>query len=445
MRDPLLHHPDAAPAARTGGDSPGAGGQSAHGVAAPTADPVKVLLERHRALCERAVDPLEIAAALEAHGITDRTAGRFRHRDVFALAEELYARTPRAEDDQDGRLTGPARIGVPDGERGRVGERGPGGQRGRGGEARRSATAEEIARPTARLPRWAPLALLPGAVPAAALAVPTPSAPSPGPLPIVVAVAGAVATAGALAGCLRYGPLRAAPRTGAPRPALVRALSAVRALLWCGPLPAAVLLDGAAGGPAAAGGSELLRNAGLAVPGGATAVLLALLLAVAPAAGCAHLFAVRARRGLAASRGLADFATATRPLLLGAVALFTTALGGLLALTATVLGDRPGGATVVGCLALGTLFFLARLLTVHGFARTAGAALIAGCTARALALAGEQAARLTGVDWLDAPSRAVTAAGGPGAVTALVCTVAALALLVRACALLTRASAHAGR
>ncbi|NEC83995.1 hypothetical protein G3I38_33385, partial [Streptomyces sp. SID7958] len=34
------------------------------------ADPVKALLHRHRELCERAVDPLEIAAGLEAHGIT---------------------------------------------------------------------------------------------------------------------------------------------------------------------------------------------------------------------------------------------------------------------------------------------------------------------------------------------------------------------------------------
>ncbi|MGW6990867.1 hypothetical protein, partial [Streptomyces sp. NPDC054946] len=57
-------------------------------------DPVKALLHRHRELCERAVDPLEIAAGLEAHGITDRTAARFRHRDVFSLAEELYARSP---------------------------------------------------------------------------------------------------------------------------------------------------------------------------------------------------------------------------------------------------------------------------------------------------------------------------------------------------------------
>ncbi|WP_327264321.1 hypothetical protein OG444_25270 [Streptomyces sp. NBC_01232] len=60
-------------------------------------DPVKALLHRHRDLCERAVDPLEIAAGLEAHGITDRTAARFRHRDVFSLAEELYARSPHEE------------------------------------------------------------------------------------------------------------------------------------------------------------------------------------------------------------------------------------------------------------------------------------------------------------------------------------------------------------
>ncbi|NEB65660.1 hypothetical protein G3I39_01030, partial [Streptomyces fulvissimus] len=51
-------------------------------------------MHHHRDLCERAVSPLEIAAGLEAHGLTDRTAARYRHRHVFALAEELYARTP---------------------------------------------------------------------------------------------------------------------------------------------------------------------------------------------------------------------------------------------------------------------------------------------------------------------------------------------------------------
>ncbi|MER5933651.1 hypothetical protein [Streptomyces sp. NPDC002054] len=58
-------------------------------------DPVKALMRRHRELCERAVDPLEIAAGLEALGVTDRTAARFRHRDVFSLAEEIHARVPR--------------------------------------------------------------------------------------------------------------------------------------------------------------------------------------------------------------------------------------------------------------------------------------------------------------------------------------------------------------
>ncbi|CAM5414112.1 hypothetical protein [Streptomyces abikoensis] len=61
------------------------------------ADPVKALLHRHHGLCARAVDPLEIAAVLEAGGLTDRAAAECRHRDVFSLADELYARAERAE------------------------------------------------------------------------------------------------------------------------------------------------------------------------------------------------------------------------------------------------------------------------------------------------------------------------------------------------------------
>lgn len=54
------------------------------------------LCERFRELCASAVDPLEIAAALEADGRSDQAA-RVRHgfRDVFALAEEMYRRVPR--------------------------------------------------------------------------------------------------------------------------------------------------------------------------------------------------------------------------------------------------------------------------------------------------------------------------------------------------------------
>ncbi|KUJ64306.1 hypothetical protein ACZ90_57000 [Streptomyces albus subsp. albus] len=72
-------------------------------------DPVVALLHRHRTLCEQAVDPLEIAAGLEAHGVSDRAAAHFRHRDVFSLAEELYARVPHA-DGRDRTGTGDAPV-----------------------------------------------------------------------------------------------------------------------------------------------------------------------------------------------------------------------------------------------------------------------------------------------------------------------------------------------
>ncbi|NEC67665.1 hypothetical protein G3I41_23955, partial [Streptomyces sp. SID9727] len=74
-----------------------------------TADPVRALMHRHRELCERAVDPLEIAAGLEAHGVTDRTAARYRHRDVFSLAEELFARVPAVAADPVAKGPAPAR------------------------------------------------------------------------------------------------------------------------------------------------------------------------------------------------------------------------------------------------------------------------------------------------------------------------------------------------
>lgn len=53
-------------------------------------------MHRHEALVAGAVDEWEVAAGLEAQGVTDGVARRLRHRDVFGLAEELYARVPRA-------------------------------------------------------------------------------------------------------------------------------------------------------------------------------------------------------------------------------------------------------------------------------------------------------------------------------------------------------------
>ncbi|BAJ30658.1 hypothetical protein KSE_48800 [Kitasatospora setae KM-6054] len=56
---------------------------------------MRELLDANRELCEHAIDPLEIAAALEDSGLATDGAARYRHADVFGLAEELYARVPR--------------------------------------------------------------------------------------------------------------------------------------------------------------------------------------------------------------------------------------------------------------------------------------------------------------------------------------------------------------
>lgn len=72
-----------------------AGGAAPGGPGSPVGDPVREVMAEHRALCERAVDPLEIAAGLEEAGLGPQAAARCRHADLFSLAEELYARVPR--------------------------------------------------------------------------------------------------------------------------------------------------------------------------------------------------------------------------------------------------------------------------------------------------------------------------------------------------------------
>ncbi|WP_263986351.1 hypothetical protein [Streptomyces sp. NK15101] len=353
-------------------------GPAADGAARPRsrrgqADPVKVLMHRHRELCERAVDPLEIAAGLEAQGFTDRTAARFRHRDVFSLAEELYARVPRGQEN-------PAPVVEPE---------------------------------RARAP-WALAALAPGGV---AGLTGLGLALGHGPVRLAVGAAGSLALGGALLLAVRQGPFRGPDGGAVPA-----------ARLWTLWLLAY-----------AVGGDGLLDQVLTGGPDGpwelAPAPLLGLALAVAPAAWGAHIFASRARRRIADSRGLADFAAATRPLLLGTVTLQLLALAALLALT----GFSSGA------LALGALLLLARLHTVHGHPETAAAVLAAACAGEALALASVLAARvpLPGFDALAAPVRALVEAWGPGAVPTLVCGAAALGLLAHATGALTRASAHA--
>nr|WP_261994631.1 hypothetical protein [Streptomyces sp. me109] len=342
-------------------------------------DPVKALMHRHRELCERAVDPLEIAAGLEAHGLTDRTATRFRHRDVFSLAEEMYAR--RARDVEPAARTAPAeRSGA------RAG--------------------------------WAVLALLPGILCAATVGGLRFTEGHPR---LAVAATGILAVSAGLRAALRRGPL------GTSR----RATNGTRA--WtCWLIAYALFGDGLLSAALSGGPDDPWPPA--------TAPVLALALSCAPAVWCAHLFMARARRGLAASRGLAEFAVTVRPLLLGVVALYLCALGALLALCGTALDQPPAYA---GAGALGALLLLARLLAARGFGHAPAVVLGAVGAAEATATATVFAGRLPGCAFLCTPVETVAQAWGPGAVPALACGTGALVLLVHATRTLTRASAHA--
>ncbi|WP_374985957.1 hypothetical protein [Streptomyces fradiae] len=393
-----------------------------------TGDPVKVLLHRHRELCERAVDPLEIAAGLEACGVTDRVVAGYRHRDVFSLAEELYARVPRDRSvTPDGaprpggdRATGPE----PDADFAPVPVPGPacaaphagatawhaggtacGGGAGRGGLRRRG--GHTLA------------ALLPAAVCAAALAV---HARATGPLLIAATAAGAAGLAAALHLAVRRGPLRAPGR--APLTTWAATLLLVLYSAY-----GDGLLDQLVGG----GPDQPWPPA--------TAPLLGLAAAVAPAALCARLFAVQARRRLAASRALDDFTAGARPLLLAVVALQLAALTGLLAAARLAPGTRPGA--LAPAVALGALLFLARLLAVYGFPHAGSIALGGAAAAEALGCLSLLAGRLPGCGAVAVPVRRVVESWGAAAVPGAACTAAALVLLGYASAVLSRASAHA--
>ncbi|MGW0910339.1 hypothetical protein ACWD1Z_01145 [Streptomyces sp. NPDC002784] len=350
-------------------------------------DPVKALMHRHRELCERAVDPLEIAAGLEAHGVTDRTAARFRHRDVFSLAEEMYARMPHD------------------------------------GDAPERSTAPSTNRVRAD---WVVLALLPGALCAAAV---TALRLTEGQARLIVAVVGVLVGAVVLRLAVSRGPLRVTDRVQRPT-----------AAWFCWLTGYAALGDGLLGAALADGPATLPTG----TPDGAWPLavtgVLALTLSFAPATWCAHLFTVRARRRLAASRGLEEYATSVQPLLLGTFALYLASLTALAALTGAAL-DEPAAHPQV--LTLGALLLLGRLLAAHGFTHAPAVVLGAAATAEALALASVFLARLPGCGFLATPVESLATAWGPGAVPALVCGAGALTLLIHSSRTLTRASAHA--
>ncbi|PZT78018.1 hypothetical protein DNK56_24650 [Streptomyces sp. AC1-42W] len=341
-------------------------------------------MRRHRELCERAVDPLEIAAGLEAHGVTDRTAARYRHRDVFSLAEELFARVP-------------AVVGEP------------------------AAPGPAPARDVTTRAAWTLRALLPGAACLTTLlALRLTEGVLGGDARLALGCGGALLTLIALLLAVRTGPLGAAP--AASGTGTLRVCWLLGYVLYGDALLHQVL----SGGPE--GPWDLTP-----------APLPALALAVVPAAWCAHLFSLHAHRRLLGSHALEEFAAGARPLLFGVVALFLGALAVLQYLTGPVFGR--GGAPA-GAAALGMLLLLARLLTVHGFPEPAATGLAAAVAVEAAAPALILAGRLPGLDAVARPVEALIEAGGTGAVPALACGAAALGLLITATLALARASAH---
>lgn len=358
-----------------------------------SADPVRMLMHRHRELCERAVDPLEIAAWLEARGVTDRTAARFRHRDVFSLAEELYARVPRAE---------PHPPAAPP----------PAGRPG--------AAARLRALPGVLLP-----AVLCGAT-LGALAL------LPAAAPLAVRLTVAVLGASAALAVLRLTVCRRTPPGAAG-------------------LPAVLLIGYAVAGEAVLGELTARPPAGADGAGAAAATAaLTLALAVAPAVWSVRWFGRRAAARLTDSRGLREFAAAVRPLLATAVLLFALALPLCQALAWALLqplrdGRGAGPPEPVRLLATGAvalLLYTALLLIAHRHRTAAAAGLAAAVGGLLLTLSAASASWLPGLRSLGAPVDALVALGGPALPAAVVCAPAAAGLLVHAARVLTGPWAH---
>lgn len=378
----------------------------AGGVRRGPADPVRGLMYRHRELCDHAVDPLEIAAGLEAHGVTDRTALRYRHRDVFSLAEEMYVRTRRPD-------AGPPRPPA--------------------GPHPRTALA-----PVAHL-----LPLVGGLLVLVAAGL-------HGRAQAAVTGVGVAGVVLALVLGLQRGPLRVG--AGLP-PGAGLAVGWLLAYAAYGDWFLGELLGGATGVTRAP-----------VVPRATAAALAGLTAAVLPAAAVARWFAGRARGCLRDSRDLAEFRARVRPPLAAAVA---AVLGALVALQLAAVGAAPvvghlveqlAGrphapaahapgvpGTVAAAGALGALLFLARLLAVHGFPRAAAYGVAAACATQVTALLLVLAARVPGLAVLGRPVELLVADAAGfdlATVPAVACGAAALALLAYAGGALTRASAH---
>lgn len=493
-------------------------------------DPVRALLRRHSTLCEQAVDPLELAAGLEASGVTDSTAARCRHRDVFSLAEELFARTtphpldgfphgalpdpahppgarPRTDgplrpEDRPGRTTArtsPGKVaaaehpagdrpprpeghswagnrpdrgrapaaaagpGAPQGRRaaapsgdawasdgqaratrdGRVRASGSGGPPG-GGAPRSGREDPGRARP---LRGWCAVVLwplLPGLLCAGTTAWLVLLEGGPGPLRAAVYATGAAAVLGSALVAVRLAvPARRAHGGARMSPVLCLCACWLTGYALYGDWLLEQLLGG---GPELTG--EAPRPSVARLP-------LTCALAVAPAVWCVRGFARGARRRLADSRSLEEFAARVRPLLALTVVVFAASLPVLHRVTgaatrlplpslpsAPPVPEEPERGAAWAAAALGLLLFAALLLAAHGSGRAARRGLAVACLAEAGALLTVTAARLPGLAALGRPVEALVAHLGPAAVPSLACGVVAPALLAHAGVALARASAH---
>ncbi|MFJ3789220.1 hypothetical protein [Kitasatospora sp. NPDC090091] len=335
---------------------------------APGVDPVREVMAEHRELCERAVDPLEIAAGLEAAGLGPAAAARCRHADLFSLAEELYARVPR-------RPPAPRDAGPPES------------RQWRGGGALRSAvlTALPVAVAAGLGGRWP--ALLPAAVPLVLL--PAGAAGESPPARAAVGTADPAATAGFAAGS-ELGPQAAPWPAGAPpgvpprrwRPAALGHGAGVAGLLL---LPLAASGAGAPDGRVTA------------------ALMLAAALSAGSAEWAARWFRHVGRGHLRAAGTLAEFRARMRPVLPVAVALHLAVLA-VLSFAAlavlTAVAPRPGPGHGGGLLhlaveraepaqlaaqgVLGLLLVLPALLAHCGRSGAAALGALAGAAAAAL-------------------------------------------------------------
>ncbi|MFF1909895.1 hypothetical protein [Kitasatospora sp. NPDC058218] len=398
--------PVAGSAAATGGAAV-TGSVPAAGPAGVCGDPVREVMAEHRELCERAVDPLEIAAGLEEAGCGQETAARCRHADLFSLAEELYARVPRRPP--------PASAD------------GSGGHRsGRCGAALRAAAlaVPPVAAVVGSAGRWP--VLLPAAVPLVllpALSAPERTAAAGRSLRASADRAGAGPEPESELGPSAGDRPGAVPRAGWRRPAVFGHGCGVAALLLL---------------PLAGAGSGALGGAG---DGRVTAALvLAAALSAGSAEWAARWFRHIARGHLRVAGTLAEFRARMRPVLPVAVALHLAVLAVLTFAALAVLtavAPRPGPDRGGGLLhlvaeraepaqwaaqgVLGLLLVLPALLARSGRTGAAGLGALAGPAAVAAPLV---LGRSAPTAWLL----------GGGAV--------ALALLAYAWPVLGRAEAH---